>query len=64
MSFADQALAAEFLMKGAKLNAGVHAVPVTLDREVARLKLEAIGVTIDAPTATQAAYLAGWRAGT
>ncbi|MEZ4449596.1 MAG: adenosylhomocysteinase [Nannocystaceae bacterium] len=65
MSFADQALAAEFLIARAQpLAAEVLPMPGSLDREVARLKLEALGVAIDAPTAAQAAYLDGWRTGT
>lgn len=65
MSFADQALSAELLLtQSRQLAADVHPVPPALDREVARLKLRALGVTIDAPTAEQAAYLDGWRVGT
>ncbi|NCY11079.1 MAG: adenosylhomocysteinase, partial [Actinobacteria bacterium] len=48
MSFSDQALTAEWLVKNAKaLGAGVHMVPVEIDKEVARLKLKSMGATID-----------------
>jgi adenosylhomocysteinase len=61
MSFAHQALAAEELAaRGAELEAGVHPVPDAIDREVARLKLEALGVEIDSLTAEQAQYLSAW----
>jgi adenosylhomocysteinase len=61
MSFAHQALAAEELAaRGAELEAGVHPVPDAIDREVARLKLEALGVEIDSLTAEQVQYLSAW----
>jgi adenosylhomocysteinase len=65
MSFANQALCAELLLRprGA-LPAGVHDVPAEIDREVARLKLAALGVAIDALTEEQRDYLASWREGT
>ncbi len=63
LSFADQALSARHVLTH-RLEVGVHAVPEAIDREVARLKLAALGVHIDAPTAEQAAYLAGWQSGT
>ncbi len=65
MSFANQALAAEFLLKqqGNLANA-VHALPQELDREIARLKLAAMGVTIDELTEEQAHYLSSWEEGT
>lgn len=63
LSFADQALSAELLLT-AELAPDVHTLPGELDREVARLKLAALGVAIDAPTADQTAYAASWRAGT
>jgi len=44
----------------AGLGAGVHAFPAALDREVARLKLDALGVKIDDLTADQAAYANAW----
>ncbi len=65
MSFANQALAVEYLVKErGRLAAGVYPVPEELDREVARLKLASLGVRIDALTAEQAAYLASWESGT
>ena len=52
MSFANQALAAEFMVKKhASLEKKVYAVPEEIDREIARLKLASMGVTIDSPTA-------------
>jgi adenosylhomocysteinase len=60
MSFANQALAAEHLSTAA-LPAGVHPVPEAIDREVARLKLAALGVEIDSLTPEQEAYLHTWR---
>jgi adenosylhomocysteinase len=65
MSFANQALCAELLVRqrGA-LPPGVHDVPAEIDREVARLKLAAFGIAIDALSADQRAYLASWREGT
>jgi len=64
MSFANQALAAEHLVRaatvGPALGVGVHRVPEAIDREVARLKLASLGVEIDAPSAAQAAYLSEW----
>lgn len=65
LSFADQALAAEHLLAhGRTLPAAVHTMPPALDREVARLKLAALGVEIDALSEAQRAYLGGWQAGT
>lgn len=65
MSFANQALSAEYLVRQAEnLAIDVHAVPESIDREVARLKLESIGVRIDSLTPVQTSYLEGWRAGT
>jgi adenosylhomocysteinase len=64
MSFANQALAVEHLVRhGAELGAGVHAVPDAVDREVARLKLASLGVEIDVATAEQVQYMRGWGAG-
>jgi adenosylhomocysteinase len=61
ISFAGQALAAEYLAgDGAALPAGVQPVPDGLDVEVARLKLEALGVRLDALSADQQAYREGW----
>jgi len=65
MSFANQALAAEFVVDNAKkLTKDVHRIPVELDQEIARLKLQAMGVTIDTLTAAQRKYLASWDMGT
>jgi len=65
MSFANQALSAEYLVKNAKdLEPKVYPVPTELDQSVARLKLEALGVGIDTLTPEQEAYLASWNEGT
>lgn len=64
MSFANQALAAEHLVRaattGPALGIGVHAVPEAIDRELARLKLASLGVHIDTPSAEQEAYGRDW----
>jgi adenosylhomocysteinase len=61
VSFALQALCVEELVRrGGDLPAGVHPVPAAIDREVARLKLQALGVEIDEPTAEQADYRDSW----
>ncbi len=61
MSFANQALAVEHLAQaGRGLEPGVLPVPREIDDEVARLKLESLGVEIDALTDEQAEYLRGW----
>ena len=65
MSFGNQALAAEYLARnGEGLKAMVYDVPVEIDREIARLKLKALGVSIDTLTHEQCEYLASWNAGT
>jgi adenosylhomocysteinase len=65
MSFANQALASEYLQKNkGKLANGVHALPKEVDREIAALKLHAMGVQIDTLTAEQAKYLSSWEEGT
>lgn len=65
MSFANQALGAEYLMKNASnLEAQVYNLPEEMDREIARLKLQAMGVSIDSLTPEQAKYLASWEEGT
>jgi adenosylhomocysteinase len=65
LSFADQALAAEHVVtQGRTLRPEVYALPRALDLQVARLKLEAMGVQLDALTEGQQRYLGGWRAGT
>ncbi|MBZ5606241.1 MAG: adenosylhomocysteinase [Acidobacteriia bacterium] len=65
MSFANQALSAEYMVKNhAKLENKVYSVPEELDKQVARMKLEAMGTTIDRLTPEQEEYLAGWSEGT
>lgn len=66
MSFANQALAAEYLMseEGRALDRQVHRVPAHIDREIARLKLAAMGVRVDVLTQQQEHYLASWDLGT
>ena len=65
MSFANQALAAEHVVRHhATLKREVYRIPVELDQEIARLKLQAMHVHIDALTAAQAKYLASWDMGT
>jgi adenosylhomocysteinase len=65
MSFANQALAAEYAVQNAgTLERKVYIVPDEIDREIARLKLETMGVEIDKLTEEQAKYLASWDEGT
>jgi adenosylhomocysteinase len=65
MSFANQALSAEYLVKNkGKLDPAVYSVPVELDREIARLKLQAMGFSIDSLTAEQESYINSWTSGT
>ena len=66
MSFANQALAAEYLLsdEGRALTPEVHRVPAEMDREIARLKLMAMGVGIDTLTEEQKHYLSSWDVGT
>src|SRR3990172_4105156 len=65
MSFANQALSLEYLARNAeKLEKKVYPVPVEIDRQVARLKLEAMGIKIDTLTPEQEKYLASWSEGT
>jgi adenosylhomocysteinase len=65
MSFANQALAAEYLVKHAKeLEKLVYSVPEDIDKEIARLKLASMGVSIDTLTAEQEKYLNSWEMGT
>jgi adenosylhomocysteinase len=65
MSFANQALSAEYMVKNAdKLKNLVYSVPEEIDNEIARLKLEAMGVKIDVLTPEQVAYLNSWKEGT
>jgi adenosylhomocysteinase len=65
MSFANQALSAEYLVKNAKnLKAQVYVVPEDLDKEIAKMKLESMGHKLDKLTAEQEHYLASWQEGT
>jgi adenosylhomocysteinase len=65
MSFANQALASEFLLENkGKLANEVHALPKEVDREIATLKLKAMGIEMDELTPEQARYLASWEEGT
>jgi|SRR5271157_3536242 len=65
MSFANQALASEFLVKQGKgLGRDVHRLPQDVDNEIARLKLAAMGIHIDVLTPEQEKYLASWEMGT
>ena len=65
MSFANQALAAEWIAKHhVGLDKAVYGVPAEIDNEVARLKLQAMGVEIDSLTSEQEAYLGSWEQGT
>jgi adenosylhomocysteinase len=66
MSFANQALAAEYLVgeEGRQLSRQVHRVPRAMDREIARLKLASMGVGIDVLTEEQERYLSSWDMGT
>ena len=64
MSFSDQALTAEYLLKAAKdLAPGLHEVPTEIDKEVAKLKLASMGVDIDVLTPAQELYLNSWEHG-
>jgi len=65
MSFANQALACEYLVKNkGKLEPGIHSIPVELDKEIARLKLQAMGISIDTLTPEQTEYINSWTSGT
>jgi len=65
MSFANQALACEYLVKNkGKLEPGIHSIPVEVDKEIARLKLQAMGVEIDSLTPDQIEYMNSWTSGT
>jgi len=65
MSFANQALCAEYLAREAgQLAVTVHSVPQEIDEEIARLKLASLGVEIDTLTPEQEQYLASWQEGT
>jgi len=65
MSFANQALCLEHLVKnGRQLQSKVYPVPEDIDKRIARLKLESLGISIDELTAEQTEYLASWEQGT
>ena len=65
MSFANQALAAEFMVRNhATLERKVYTVPEEIDREIARLKLASMGIPIDTPTPEQQKYMSSWEEGT
>jgi len=65
MSFANQALASEYMIKNAsQLKAQVYSVPEAIDRQIAKLKLESMGIQVDKLTPDQEQYLASWSEGT
>ena len=65
MSFANQALSAEYaIQNAATLERKVYPVPEEIDQEIARLKLETMGIAIDQLTEEQAKYLDSWDEGT
>jgi adenosylhomocysteinase len=65
MSFANQALSSEYLVEHrGELKPGVYPVPPEIDKEIARLKLESMGVEIDVLTEEQERYLNSWESGT
>src|SRR6195256_5898047 len=65
MSFANQALSAEYLVKNkGKLEPGVHLLPKEVDQEIASLKLRALGMSIDTLTSEQVEYMTSWETGT
>jgi adenosylhomocysteinase len=65
MSFANQALAAEYMVQHSdEMDNNVHIIPEAIDREIARIKLEAMGVGIDVLTPQQINYLNQWQEGT
>jgi adenosylhomocysteinase len=65
MSFANQALACEYLVKNkGKLQPGIHKIPEDLDQEIARLKLQAMGIAMDTLTPEQIEYMNSWTVGT
>ena len=65
MSFANQALSAEYLIQNqGKLDKNVFSVPDEIDREIARIKLEAMGIEIDTLTPEQIEYLNSWEEAT
>ena len=65
MSFANQALCLEYMVKNrGSLDIKVHPVPEAIDKQVARLKLQSMGITIDQLTPEQKRYLSSWEQGT
>jgi adenosylhomocysteinase len=65
MSFANQALCAEYMVQHAnELKTRVYPVPEEIDKKIAALKLEAMGIQIDVLTPEQAKYLTSWQEGT
>jgi adenosylhomocysteinase len=65
MSFANQALSAEYLVKNHRqLEKKVYQVPNEIDRQIARMKLQSMGIQIDQLTDEQEQYLASWEQGT
>lgn len=65
MSFANQALACEYLVKNkGKLKPGLHSIPVEVDANIAKLKLQAMGINIDSLTPEQTEYINSWASGT
>ena len=65
MSFANQALSAEYMVQNhSKLEKKVYSVPDDLDRQVARMKIDSMGVKIDRLTPEQEHYLSSWNEGT
>jgi len=65
MSFANQALSVEYLVKNkGTLAPGVHLLPAEVDTEIASLKLRALGISIDTLTAEQLEYISSWETGT
>ena len=65
MSFANQALSIAYLwQQGANLKNIVHPVPADIDQQVARMKLAAMGISIDSLSPEQQAYLSSWKEGT
>jgi adenosylhomocysteinase len=65
MSFANQALSAEYLTQHrGQMEPDVYVVPKSIDKEIARLKLASMGIAIDTLTAEQETYLSSWQSGT
>jgi adenosylhomocysteinase len=65
MSFANQALACEYLVKNkGQLKPGLYSIPEELDRDIAALKLKAMGIAVDELTSAQIEYMNSWTEGT